>query len=106
MAEEHQTNRAFRVWHIPWVPGRPFYVVANSAEEAVRIQDILAEYDRFLYENKIKPDYTNMSGIEVPTLGAEDGEPDWWEDNGEVAEALGMEPDAWLEANHVEYPID
>lgn len=103
MADE---NKTFRVWHIPQVPGKPFRIVATSAEEAVRIQDILAEYDRFQYTNKIKPDYCNVSGIEVPNLGAEDGEPDWWEAEDELVESLGMEPEEWLEANPVAYPVD
>lgn len=106
MAEENKTNRAFRVWHLPQRPGKTFQVVANSAEEAVRIQDILWEYHRFLHENSIEPGHINLSGIEVPNLGAEDGEPDWWEDDGELVEALGTEPDAWLEANPVEYSTD
>lgn len=54
-----------RVWHIPQVPGEPFIVNVSGPEEARKILDILADYDLFQFENRIKPDYTNVGGLEV-----------------------------------------
>jgi hypothetical protein len=53
-----------RVWHVPQFPGKPFYVDVDDVNEAVKIVDVLANYDLFQLENKIKPDYSNASGIE------------------------------------------
>jgi hypothetical protein len=53
-----------RVWHIPQVPGRPFYVPVESVTEGNFIRDLLAEYDQFQLDENIKPDYCNASGIE------------------------------------------
>lgn len=55
----------YRVWWIPQVPMNPFYVLVESVEQGVRVMDILADYDLFQFENKIKPDYTNMGGVQV-----------------------------------------
>ena len=65
-----------RVWHIPQVPGKPFHVEVATPKEAKKILDILADYDAFQFENKIKPDYCNVAGLEV----FEDGEWYDWED--------------------------
>lgn len=56
----------FRVWHIPQVGADAiFRLHCNSLEEAYRIQSILAVYDIFEYHNRIKPDFSNASGIEI-----------------------------------------
>lgn len=77
--------RQLRVWHIPQVPGKPFYVELDSRgarpsaiREAKRIIRLLADYDLFQYENKIKPDYASASGLKI----YEDGEWVEWE-NGD-----------------------
>ena len=54
-----------RVWHIPQVPMDPFSVPVSSVDDAIRIMNLLANYDIFQFENNIKPDYCNMSGLEV-----------------------------------------
>lgn len=54
-----------RVWHIPQVPMKAFNVPVETVEEAKKIMDIFAAYDLFQLENKIKPDFTNNSGLEV-----------------------------------------
>lgn len=54
-----------RVWWIPQVPGKPFYVDVKSVEQGVLIMDTLAFYDIFQYENNIKPDYSNAGGLEM-----------------------------------------
>lgn len=51
--------------------------------------DVLAEYDLFQFENKVKPDYSNMGGL----LMFEDGEwVDWYDD-----ETNEDDPRAYLE---------
>lgn len=54
-----------RVWHIPQIPMDPFYVYTEDIKEAKKICDILAAYDLFQLENKVKPDFINTNGIEM-----------------------------------------
>lgn len=54
-----------RVWHIPQVPMHAFHVDVRSVDEARKIIDTLAKYDLFQLENRIKPDYSNASGLEI-----------------------------------------
>lgn len=54
-----------RVWHIPQVPMKPFYVEVQSVEEGVNIMRVLANYDQFQYDNRIKPDYFNVNGLQM-----------------------------------------
>ncbi len=77
---ESPTEGDLKVWHIPQVPGEPFYVPVSSLEEATKVLGVLADYDLFQYEDRIKPDYCNASGLEEnkvkkPTLSlvGEDG---------------------------------
>ncbi len=70
----------FRVWHIPQIPGEGFRVSVKSPEEAIKVMDILANYDLFQLENNIKPDYSNAQGFEV----FEDDEwCEWYSGDGE-----------------------
>lgn len=55
----------YRVWHIPQVPGKPFHVPCEDLDEAVAVVALLGRYDAFQLEERIKPDYSNVSGIEV-----------------------------------------
>ena len=69
-----------RVWWIPQVPGKPFHVETDSVSDAKRLLHVLAQYDLFQYENKIKGDYANAGGLEV----FEDGEwIEWADDEGD-----------------------
>lgn len=75
----------FRVWHIPQVPMKPFRVEVPDVETAKLVIKTLADYDLFQFENKVKPDYANQSGLEV-LVGdeweewySEDGDEDIWE---------------------------
>jgi hypothetical protein len=36
-----------KVWWVPQVPMKPFYVNVSSVEEGVKIMDVLADYDDF-----------------------------------------------------------
>lgn len=53
-----------RVWWIPQIPMKPFYVDVNTLEEGVKIMNVLAHYDLFQYENRVKGDYANTGGIQ------------------------------------------
>lgn len=55
----------FRVWHIPQIPMKSFFVEVKSVEEGVRMMNALADYDAFQYENNIKPDYCNVNGLQM-----------------------------------------
>lgn len=50
-----------RIEHFPQIPCKPFIVPINSIEEALLVFDVLADYDLFQYENRIKPDYANIT---------------------------------------------
>lgn len=68
-----------RIWHVPQVPMEfPFEVDVSSIEEAWKVLNILWEYDLFQYDNKIKPDYCNASGL----VYFDEEEKEWmeWED--------------------------
>ena len=58
-----------RVWHIPQVPMKSFKVKVRTVEEAKLVLNTLWNYDTFQFENKIKPDYSNVSGLEVYKSG-------------------------------------
>lgn len=62
---EDNNDFKYRVWHIPQVPGTPFFVYTNDVYEAFRISHALAMYDLFQFANNIKPDYSNASGVET-----------------------------------------
>jgi len=57
-------NSKFAVVHYPQIQCRPYVIDIDNIKEAIRIKDILCNYDLFQYENKIKPDYANMSIIQ------------------------------------------
>lgn len=60
----------YKIWHIPQVPMQGFEREVGSVDEGYTILDILADYDKFQFENNIKPDYCNAQGLMV----MEDGE--------------------------------
>jgi hypothetical protein len=60
-----------KVWWIPQIPDdQPFEYPVKNIQEAKKILDILAEYDLYQCEHNIKPDYSNVGGLQV----FEDGE--------------------------------
>jgi hypothetical protein len=69
-----------RVYHIPQVPMKPFRVYVKTIQEAKLIMDTLAYYDLFQLEHKIKPDFCNVSGLEVYES---DGWGDWYDEEGQ-----------------------
>ena len=83
-------NTGLKVWWIPQVPGEPFEIEVSSAREAKKLLDVLAEYDAFQFENRIKPDYCNAGGL--VEWNAETGEwYDWHNEEGDGIDDLEME---------------
>lgn len=71
---------SLRVWWIPQIPGKQFHVPVKDTDEAIKIMNVLAEYDQFQYDNRIKPDYCNAGGLEVLELTEDDNDnlvPGW-----------------------------
>ncbi len=78
-------NGDLRVWWIPQVPMKPFYVTVKTVNEAILIVETLADYDRFQFENGVKGDYANTGGLEI----FEDGEwVEWYNGDGDDLYAL------------------
>lgn len=94
-----------RVFHIPQVPMKAFYVEVNSVEEGVKLMNTLALYDDFQYKNNVKGDYCNLNGLEMYDesltdqnlidMDAKDRWVDWYYD---VDEDYYDSPEAYLEA--------
>lgn len=59
------TKQKLQVWHIPQVPMKAFKVSVNSVAEGAKLMSVLANYDLFQYENRVKPDYANMNGLNI-----------------------------------------
>jgi hypothetical protein len=84
------TEGALRVWWVPQIPMKPFHVPVATPADAGKLLDILADYDAFQFENRIKPDYCNAGGLEVFENGewceweSEDGEDirEWFRADG------------------------
>lgn len=58
-------KRIMRVWHIPQIPGKPFYIPVKNEKEAKKFLDALEGYDIFQFNNNVKPNFCNASGVEV-----------------------------------------
>jgi len=85
-----------QVWWIPQVPGKAFTAEVNSVAEGVKTMNVLADYDDFQFKNKIKPDYSNVGGLEMWGGDCDnEGTPGWidWYD-----EETGIDdPEEWLD---------
>ena len=70
-----------RVWWIPQVgaDGGAFHIPVDTVEEGKKIMDLLAAYDAFQFQNRIKPDYCNTGGIQMCNEDESEWE-DWWMD--------------------------
>ena len=69
-----ENNNKLRVWWIPQVGiDSVFYVPVNSVQEAKKVLDMLAAYDAFQLQNRIKPDYSNVGGLQY----FDEDEQDW-----------------------------
>ena len=68
-----------RVWHNCQIGAvKNFYVDVDSVEQAWKILNTLWDYDLFQYQNRVKPDYCNASGLEY--FDQEENEWIEWED--------------------------
>ena len=65
------------VWWIPKIPGEAFTVSISSIEEGAKLMDILAAYDGFQFDHRIKGDYANTGGINRWEADDGDGKPGW-----------------------------
>lgn len=69
-----------QVWWMPQVPMEEMFIVdVGSVVEGVKVMDILADYDKFQFENRIKSDYANCGGIRSWCGDNGDGKPGWEE---------------------------
>lgn len=94
-----------RLWHIPQIPMKPFYVTVATLTEARLLYDVLADYDAFQFDNNIKPDYSNATGLSVfdandTTDGVNGSWCDWYSDDGKelrdyTLEELRTSPPTW-----------
>ena len=72
-----------RVYHNCQVGAVPnFYIEVSSIEEAWLIMNILWEYDEFQFNNNVKPDYCNITGLEVFNEEEKDWE-EWYDELGQ-----------------------
>lgn len=64
------------VWWIPQIgaKGEAFRVSVSSVEEAGKTLDILAAYDGYQFDHRIKGDYSNTGGLD---RCEDDGEGGW-----------------------------
>lgn len=77
----------FRVYWIPQVPMEPFYAEVASYADGKRLEDILAQYDLFQFENRVKPDYCNAGGTQMLHPALTDGH--WCDIEDDEAEEYG-----------------
>nr|DAG16379.1 MAG TPA: Superinfection exclusion protein [Caudoviricetes sp.] len=55
-----------RVWWIPQMCAiKSFYVPVKTVEEGKKVMDMLAAYDAYQRQNRIKPDYCNCGGLQM-----------------------------------------
>lgn len=72
-------NGALKVWWKPQVPCQSFDVLVETPREAKKLLAVLADYDLFQLQRRIKPDYCNAGGL----MQMVDGEwLDWEDDEG------------------------
>lgn len=79
-------------WWVPQMPMKAFERRINSIAEGRLLEEVLAEYDLFQYENKVKPDYSNTGGI-ARWESDPDGGPDamdWFDVEDEEQDAPGV----------------
>ena len=88
-----------RVWWIPQVGiNETFYVPVNTPEEGKKLLDTLAAYDAFQLQNKVKPDYCNIGGLQI--FDDEDGE--WYDWNIETDDYYYDDLDEYCESDDCE----
>lgn len=83
-----------RVWWIPQLgmDGKPFVQEVENVKEGWKLINVLANYDLYQLENRVKPDYSNAGGLEI----FEDGEwCEWQDSNGDSLDEI----ERWLDGD-------
>lgn len=92
--ETREAQMKLQVWWIPQVPMVPFEVEVKDVAEGATLLQVLADYDLFQFEHHVKPDYSNVGGLQMWDEDSDgEGNPgwvDWCSDEGE-------EPDEYTE---------
>ena len=87
-----------RIYHIPQVPMPAFRVGVADVTAAAEMLRVLARYDRFQYDHRVKGDYSSVQGLEVynPPEDWDDGD-EWTEwystDGGDLTEHMRQQDD-------------
>lgn len=63
--DKERKNGDLRVWWISQIPMSTFTIPVEDLKQASFLLDVLANYDKFQYENNIKPDYSNAGGLSI-----------------------------------------
>jgi hypothetical protein len=79
-----KSQEKLKVWWIPQVPGQRFEVPVKTIDEAVLLLTALADYDKFQYEQNVKPDYSNAGGL----LVFEEKDQEWLDWENEEGESI------------------
>ena len=74
------TNNKLKIWHIPNIPGEAFEKEVKDIQEAIKLLDLLADYDLFLGELLI---YSNVQGLLVFNEDDQKWE-EWADDYGDT----------------------
>jgi hypothetical protein len=91
------TEGQLSVWWIPQIPAEPFRVLVKDVEQGCFLLRALAYYDMFQLENRIKPDYANMGGLDV----WEDGEwVTYYDDEGRDDDEIMADQEAKPDFTH------
>lgn len=82
-----------KVWWIPQVPMKAFEREVPNLATAKILLEVLADYDAFQYENRIKPDYANAGGLLVwdEALDGDDKWTDWESDDFDSIDDMTLE---------------
>jgi hypothetical protein len=63
-AEPVRGDLDYRVCVVPQIPGNAFCVQVDEPDSAHQIADVLADFQLFLGDNRIMPDYSNCVWVE------------------------------------------
>lgn len=86
MSEALQHGQLRITWY-PQVPCEAFNVLVKDVEQARLIYNTLALYDLFQLEHRIKPDFSNMGGLEVWDAAEQEWEM-WENEDGDTLSDL------------------
>jgi len=90
MTEEELANdgrTTFQVWWCPQVPMEAFTTPVASYAAGKALEDVLAAYDAFQFENRVKGDYCNAGGTQFNHPVLTGGE--WHDIDADEAEEFG-----------------